>query len=65
MDRRQFLMGSTVAGAMLAAGGCSTLADRSMGLALDPDVTELQRRTFDWFVHVTDVERGLTPDRWP
>lgn len=65
MDRRQFLMGSTVAGAMLAAGGCSTLAGRSMGVALDPAVTELQRRTFDWFVRVTDIERGLTPDRWP
>ena len=32
---------------------------------LDPEVDELQRRTFDWFVHVTDRERGLTPDRWP
>ncbi|MFJ6023671.1 glucoamylase family protein [Brevundimonas sp. NPDC092305] len=32
---------------------------------MDPDVEELQRRTFDWFVHVTDREKGLTPDRWP
>jgi len=34
-------------------------------IRLDPDVDELQRRTFDWFAHVTDRERGLTPDRWP
>ena len=32
---------------------------------LDPEVDELQRRTFDWFVHVTDRATGLTPDRWP
>ncbi|WP_396593366.1 glucoamylase family protein [Brevundimonas sp. R86498] len=64
MDRRRFLMGSTVAGAMLAAGGCAPVSVAA-ALPLDSDVAELQRRTFDWFVHVTDRERGLTPDRWP
>ena len=63
MDRRRFLLGSTVAGAMLAAGGCATMP--AAGVRLDADVAELQKRTFDWFVHVTDRERGLTPDRWP
>ncbi|WP_122465729.1 glucoamylase family protein [Brevundimonas lutea] len=33
--------------------------------AVDPDVAELQRRTFDWFRDVTPIETGLTPDRWP
>ncbi len=68
MDRRRFLMGSTVAGALLAVQGCAPMPSgrASMpGLALDPEVDELQKRTFDWFVHVTDRERGLTPDRWP
>lgn len=68
MDRRRFLMGSTVVGAMLAAGACAPMpAGRAAmpGLPLDPEVNELQKRTFDWFVHVTDRERGLTPDRWP
>lgn len=65
MDRRRFLMGSTVAGAFLAAGGCVTAVGPVGGGSLDADVAELQRRTFDWFVHVTDRERGLTPDRWP
>lgn len=67
MDRRRFLMGSTVAGALLAAGACAPMGPMP-GLpmaALDPEVEELQKRTFDWFVHVTDRERGLTPDRWP
>lgn len=66
MNRRRFLMGSTVAGAALAAGGCA-VAHRPLnrGLTLDPEVEELQRRTFDWFVHVTPRDTGLTPDRWP
>ena len=38
---------------------------RARPLRLDPDIAELQRRTFDWFVHVTDRSTGLTPDRWP
>jgi hypothetical protein len=25
----------------------------------------LARRTFDWFIDVTPVQTGLTPDRWP
>lgn len=61
MDRRRFLMGSTVAGAVLASGGCM---NRSAA-GLDPAIEDLQRRTFDWFVHVTDRSNGLTPDRWP
>ena len=69
MDRRRFLMGSTVVGAMLAAGGCAPIPGGwtapTMAGALDADVNELQKRTFDWFVRVTDRERGLTPDRWP
>ena len=71
MDRRRFLMGSTLAG--LVAGVASpglalTLDNRAPGPGPrlpDPEVDELQRRTFDWFVHVTDRETGLTPDRWP
>ena len=68
MDRRRFLMGSTVAGAAaLGLAGCagSTGAPWSVPAALDPEVEDLQRRTFDWFVHVTNRSNGLTPDRWP
>lgn len=67
MDRRRFLMGSTVAAAALAAAGCGTLKPFTGGSAvmLDPEVDELQRRTFDWFTHVTNRDNGLTPDRWP
>ncbi len=68
MDRRRFLMGSTFAGAVLAAAGCAGVPLPGSGFgaaALDPDVEELQRRTFDWFVHVTNRANGLTPDRWP
>ncbi len=60
-------MGSTVAG--LAAGAVSPAGAqagrRPRPVALDSEVDELQRRTFDWFVHVTDRATGLTPDRWP
>lgn len=65
MDRRSFLMGSTMVGALLAAGGCATRPSAGAGGELAADLIELQKRTFDWFVHVTDRERGLTPDRWP
>lgn len=83
MDRRRFLMGSTVAGA-LAAGGCASLPidlpiplptpagppppetlPPLVAIPVDPQVDELQRRTFDWFVRVTRTDNGLTPDRWP
>ncbi len=68
MDRRRFLMGSTIAAgaASLAACGGPSLKPLQAGLLrLDPDVEELQRRTFDWFVRVTNRTNGLTPDRWP
>ncbi len=68
MDRRRFLMGSAVAGAALAAAGCTTMAQPAVSpirTPVDPAVHDLQRRTFDWFVHVTDRSNGLTPDRWP
>ncbi len=67
MDRRNFLMGSTVTAAALVAAGCSTSMAGGIArpVALDPGIEELQRRTFDWFVHVTNRENGLTPDRWP
>jgi hypothetical protein len=77
MHRRTFLMGSTVAGvaaSSVLAGGASAQASsraaRPVGgrqgiTRLDPQIDELQKRTFDWFVHVTDRRTGLTPDRWP
>jgi hypothetical protein len=70
MDRRRFLMGSTVAGVgALGTSGC--VVQQALDYmnppppAIDPEIHELQRRTFDWFVHVTPRETGLTPDRWP
>ena len=71
MDRRRFLMASTVAGVVAAAASpafaqARQRQDRSARInPLDPEVAELQRRTFDWFVHVTDRSTGMTPDRWP
>jgi len=57
-------MGSGALAAWLGSG-CASFSGGPVGQALDPEVAELQRRTFDWFVQVTDIERGLTPDRWP
>lgn len=69
MDRRRFLMGSTFAGAALAVSGCATMPSATpmvpTGPRLDADVEDLQRKTFDWFVRVTERSNGLTPDRWP
>ena len=71
MDRRRFLMGTTVAGAVAAGlSACGTLEGLSgvtggLPRTLDPEADELQRRTFDWFAHVTSRANGLTPDRWP
>ena len=69
MDRRRFLMGSTVAGvAALSLGGCGAAGSDyfPQGMPLvDPEVDELQLRTFNWFTHVTNRANGLTPDRWP
>lgn len=68
MDRRRFLMNSTLVGLTVGFGvALPAVAQTGRGRInpLDPEVDELQRRTFDWFVHVTDRETGLTPDRWP
>ncbi|GAA0869349.1 glucoamylase family protein [Brevundimonas basaltis] len=68
MDRRRFLMGSTVAGVgALGLAGCASVpgAPWTGGRALDAEVEELQARTFRWFVDVTNRSNGLTPDRWP
>ncbi|KQW84021.1 glucoamylase family protein [Brevundimonas sp. Root1279] len=67
MDRRHFLMGSTVAGAAaLGLAGCAGSGSPwTVPTPLDPEVEELQRRTFNWFTHVTNRSNGLTPDRWP
>ena len=69
MDRRRFLMGSTVAGAAaLGLSGCGTAGldyFRPMPPRVYPATDELQERTFHWFTHVTNRANGLTPDRWP
>ncbi len=68
MDRRRFLMGSTVVSAALAAAGCGAMTldpVKPVSPIVDPEIDELQRRTFDWFRHVTPTSNGLTPDRWP
>ncbi len=69
MDRRRFLMGSAIAASAVAASGCAVthLADylTPTPTVIDPEVDELQQRTFNWFTHVTNPANGLTPDRWP
>ena len=67
MDRRLFLMGSVAAAASAAA--LPAFAAQRVRLPapkpLDPEIDDLQRKTFQWFVDVTDRKTGLTPDRWP
>ena len=69
MDRRRFLMGSAAGlGAMglaACAGGAGGAPFTSGGGLVDPELDELQERTFRWFAHVTNRANGLTPDRWP
>ncbi|HVK41469.1 MAG TPA: Tat pathway signal protein, partial [Phenylobacterium sp.] len=68
MDRRRFLMGSTVAGVgALGLAGCASVpgAPWSGVRTLDAEVEELQERTFRWFADTTNRANGLTPDRWP
>ena len=69
MDRRRFLLGSTVASAAaLGLSACATLHKAGFGpqpRVLDPDIEDLQQRTFKWFVDTTRRPNGLTPDRWP
>lgn len=67
MDRRRFLLASVAGAGLVGLGACG----RGQGdgaatpVTLDADVEDLQKRTFDWFRHVTDPRTGLTPDRWP
>ena len=65
MDRRLFLLGSTAAAAALALGACGTKPGAAAPLVLDPEIDELQERTFRWFIEATDRSNGLTRDRWP
>lgn len=70
MDRRGFLMGTAVASAAMLGLGVHQAAAQTQRPPLvsnpvDPEMDELQRRTFDWFTHVTNRANGLTPDRWP
>jgi len=67
MDRRKFLMGSAMTAAAMAAVGCAAplAGGQAAPGVVDAELDDLQRRTFDWFVHVTNRANGLTPDRWP
>ena len=80
MDRRRFLMGSAAAAAAFSAAACASTPEAAPpGVApqippppvtppmpsIDPEMTELQERTFRWFEAVTNQANGLTPDRWP
>ncbi|GLS00934.1 hypothetical protein GCM10007859_09440 [Brevundimonas denitrificans] len=69
MDRRRFLLGSTVAGAtalgLSGCGGAGLEYFRPTPPRVYPATDELQQRTFNWFTHVTNRANGLTPDRWP
>ena len=65
MDRRLFLMGATAVSAAAAASPTFAAQRGARSPVIDPAVQELQQRTFQWFVDVTDRSTGLTPDRWP
>lgn len=68
MDRRRFLMGSAAVAASASAAACATAPEANIApipAAVEADIDELQRLTFDWFVAVTPRDTGMTPDRWP
>ena len=65
MDRRHFLLTSCAAAGGLSLAGLSGCATTGINGGLDPEIAELQERTFRWFWDVTPHETGLTPDRWP
>lgn len=63
MDRRDFLLNSAALAA--SAGALSSCASLPRLGGLDPEVDEVQARTFRWMWDRTPHETGLTPDRWP
>ena len=65
MDRRRFLLTSCAAAGGLSFAGLGACATTGIAGGLDPEIAELQERTFRWFWDVTPHETGLTPDRWP
>jgi len=67
MDRRRFLLASVAGAGLAGLAACGRGQGQAVAtpIPLDADVEELQKRTFDWFRHVTDPRTGLTPDRWP
>ena len=65
MDRRRFLLTSCAAAGGLSLAGLGACATTGMAGGLDPEIAELQERTFRWFWDVTPHDTGLTPDRWP
>ena len=65
MDRRRFLLTSCAAAGGLSLAGLGACTTTRLGSGLDPEIAELQERTFRWFWDVTPHETGLTPDRWP
>lgn len=67
MDRRRFLLASVAGAGLVGLAACGRGQDGGAAapVTLDADVEDLQKRTFDWFRHVTDPRTGLTPDRWP
>ena len=66
MDRRRFLMGSTVAGVgALGLAGCASVpgAPWTGGATLDAEDEELLERTFRWFVDVTTMRQSVRTQR--
>mgnify|MGYP004498480145 CR=1 FL=1 len=64
IDRRQFIVTAAIGG---LAAGCTQVGPRLAPPppAADGLVTELQRRSFQFFWDTTDPKTGLAPDRWP
>jgi hypothetical protein len=65
LDRRHFLLTSCAAAGGVSLAGLGACATTAMPGRLDPEIAELQERTFRWFWDVTPHETGLTPDRAP
>ena len=60
--RRQFNGGAAAFG-VGALGACA--AARQAGTAASFDLSDLERRTFQWFWDTANPLNGLVPDRWP
>lgn len=65
VDRRELLMGVSLAAGTMALPARVRAALQPSAQALPPFYDEIERRTFQWFWDHVNRRNGLVPDRWP